>query len=247
MYLKATLSTLIVLLFVLHAGTAVSQSTERPTNDQGAQLKVVQSVLEAKLLTRAKLREKIISGLPADVADNENDLQNLNAEIIDLRNSFEQIAVGSIDLGLFDNEDTSFDIQTEMTQVIMPIVRNLQSLTEKPRKIEALRTRMSTTRVQIAAANRALNSIDQSISVTSDASTKKSLQALQTNWTGRVQELERRLRVAIVQLANLQKKRRQFLEEFQSRHCRVHYWSRPDDSTCRGSGLHGLVYIQVVV
>jgi len=216
MYLKATLRTIVILLIVLHAATAASQSTERPTNDQGAQLKVVQSVLEAKLLERAQLREKIISGLPADVADMENDLKNINAEIIELRNSFEQIAVGSIDLGLFNNEDTSFDIQTEMTQVIMPIVRNLQSLTEKPRKMEALRTRIGTTRVQIIAASRALSSIDHSISVTGDESTKKSLKALQTTWTGRHQELERRLRVAIVRLANLQKNDGNYWENFKA-------------------------------
>jgi len=216
MYLKATLHAIILFFIVLNAQTAISQSTELTTNDQGTQLKVVQSVLEAKLIARTKLREKIVSGASVDVADLEIDLQKINAEIVDLRNSFEQIAVGSVDLGLFDNENASFDIQTEMTQVMMPIVRNLQSLTEKPRKIEALRTRIGTTRTQMAAANSALDSIESSISVSSDAPTKKSLQDLRLTWTSRNQELERRLRVAIVQLANLQKNDGNLWENFKA-------------------------------
>jgi len=136
MYLRAILHSIVIMLIALHVGTVSAQSAEQPVNDRGTQLKVVQSVLEAKLVARTQLREKIVTSLPSDVSDLENDLQKINAEITDLRNSFEQIAVGPIDLGLFGNESNDFDIQSEMTQVMMPIIRNLQSLTEKPRKIE---------------------------------------------------------------------------------------------------------------
>jgi len=216
MYLKAVMHTFVILFIALHAGLAASQSTETTTNDRGTQLEVVQSVLEAKLLARAQLRDKVVTSLPADVAELENNLKRINAEIVELRNSFEQIAVGSVDLGLFDNESANFDIQSEMTQVMMPIVRNLQSLTEKPRKIEAHRIKIERTKAQLAATNRALSSITHSISLSSDEPTKNALQKLQINWTDRAQELERKRDVAIVQLANLQKSDGNFWDNFKA-------------------------------
>jgi len=216
MYLKVVLHTIVIMLVAFYAGTVTSQTNEQPANDRGTQLEVVQSVLEAKLLARAQLREKIVTSRPSEVSDTENDLQKINAEIIDLRNSFEQIAVGSIDLGLFDNESANFDIQSEMTQVMMPIIRNLQSLTEKPRKIEALRIKIETTKTQLAAASKALSSIEQSIAVSSDEPTKKSLQKLQNTWTGTTRELKRKLDVTKVQLVNFQESDGNFWDNFKA-------------------------------
>ncbi len=204
MYLKQSLRAILLLLTALHTGTVASQSDDLSTYDRDAQLKVVQSVLEAKLLQRTQLREKILTARAGDVVDMESDLQKINIEITDLRHSFEQIAVGSVDLDLFNNESSSFDIQTEMTQVLMPIIRNLHSLTEKPRKLEAQRIIIETTNTQLTAASEALSSIEQSIAASNDEPTIKSLQALQATWANRDQELQRKLDVARVQLANLQ-------------------------------------------
>jgi len=204
MYLKAVLRTFFVLLAAMYAGTVASQSTALPANDRGTQLKVVQSVLEAKLLARTELRKKIVSGHAGDAADLENDLRKINDEITELRLSFEQIAVGTVDLDVFSDENVDFNIQTELTQVMMPIIRNLQSLTEKPRKIEALKSRIATSKLQLQAADKAVDSIEHSITLSDDKSTVATLKNLQQTWTDRTQELEREKTVATVQLANLQ-------------------------------------------
>jgi len=197
--------TTLLLLITFYTGFAYSQSNDLlSTNDRNSQLKIVQSVIESKLVDRKDIRAKINAAQPDEVAEFEEDLLQINKEISDLRDSFELIAVGSVDLGVFGTKGDSFNIKNEMTQVMMPIIRNLQSLTEKPRKIEALRTQIYTTKEQLSAANEAVRYITQSLMLADDEPTQKSLKDLQTDWNNRAQELVRNREVAIVKLINLQ-------------------------------------------
>ena len=172
-------------------------------SDRATQLDTVQSVLSAKLDERRELRKKITSATPDDIADLEVDLVDLNASIDELRMSFEQIAVGSVDLTLFNGEVKAFDWRTEMTDVLMPIIRNLQSLTEKPRRIEALRTQITTNDEQLIVVNEALTSIEKSLSVLEDGDAKESLTSLQSTWQDRAIEFERSTEVANARLDNI--------------------------------------------
>lgn len=190
---------------LLLAGNAFAQSTSSstPVSDRATQLDTVQSVLSTKLDERRELRKKITSATPDDIADLEVDLVDLNASIDELRMSFEQIAVGSVDLTLFNGEVKAFDWRTEMTDVLMPIIRNLQSLTEKPRRIEALRTQITTNDEQLIVVNEALTSIEKSLSVLEDGDAKESLTSLQSTWQDRAIEFERSTEVANARLDNI--------------------------------------------
>jgi len=64
--------------------------------------------------------------------------------------------------------------------------------------------------------NKALSSIEQSIAISSDESTIKSLQELRNTWTGRAREIKRKLDVARVQLTNLQKSDGNFWENIKA-------------------------------
>ncbi len=194
-----------ILMIVLSTNSAFAQSTVGISEkDQNSSLNVVQSVLDAKLIERKTIREKIEAADPDDVIDLETRLKEINAEIAELRESFEQIAVGSVDLGIFSDINGEFDWRDEMTQVMMPIIRNLQSLTEKPRKIEALKSQIQANNEQLSAANDALIAIDESISLSDNESTLRSLSDLQITWRDQAQELARKTDVAKVKLNNLQ-------------------------------------------
>ncbi len=208
---------LIIALLTAITSDAFAQSAIAvPETDRTTQLNVVQSVLDAKLMERKALRDKILVAEPDDVTDLEVLLKETNVEIAELRESFEQIAVGSVDLGIFSTETEEFNWRTEMTEVMMPIIRNLQSLTEKPRKIEALRSQIAQNNEQLQAANQAVLAIEESIRLANNEPTKLALNGLQTSWKEQAQEIQRSTDVAKVKLNNLQKSNGSFFESFKS-------------------------------
>lgn len=215
--MKSSIRLTILLLFTLCVNSVFAQSTPVvPEADKSTRLDIVQSVLESKLIERKELREAITAAEPDDIADLEAALVEINDEITELRESFEQIAVGSVDLGIFGADDEEFNWRTEMTQVMMPIIRNLQSLTEKPRKIEALRSAISENNNQLETAQEAVIAIDETLSLASSEPTKQALVELQVNWKDQVEEIQRRTEVAKVKLDNLQTSNRSFFDSFKT-------------------------------
>ena len=215
--MKSSTNLFLVLLFVIYSSGLLAQSAlEVPESDKATRLNVAQSLLESKLIERKTLREKIVNADPDDVPDLETELQEINLSIGELRESFEQIAIGEVDLSLFSESTEEFNWRTEMTQVMMPIIRNLQGLTEKPRKIEAFRTEIKTSAEQLQAANEALLSIEDSMSTAVNEETRLSLAALQSTWQDETQELQRKIESAQTKLNNLQKSDGNFFEKLKS-------------------------------
>ena len=193
-----------VAMLFCQAQTTLAQ--EAPTStDHTKQLNVIQSVLSTKLDARTALRERIETASPDETTELETNLADLTDEINALRQSFQQVAVGSVDLSVFYEEATDFDWRTEVTQIMMPIVQNLKSLTEKPRKIENLKSRIAASNNQSAAINEAILSINTQLINANEDSTKISLENLLSTWSDRKAETEREMQLATVQLANLQR------------------------------------------
>lgn len=215
--MKSSNNLFLILLLVCFSGGLYAQSSlEVPEADKATKLNVVQSLLESKLVERKGLREKIVAASPDEVAELEIDLKQINLSIADLRESFEQIAVGEVDLGIFSEENEEFDWRTEMTEVMMPIIRNLQGLTEKPRKMEALRTEIKTNDEQLQATNEALVAIEESIATAENEGTKLSLAALKSSWQDQSLELTRKTETARSKLSNLQNSDGNFFEKLKS-------------------------------
>lgn len=215
--MKSPIRTVVFLLLAVITSSVHAQTTiVTPDGEQVKQLDVVYSVLEAKMVERKELREQILVAEPDDIADLEIELNEINVEIVELRQTFEQIAVGSVDLGIFNNENGEFNWRTEMTDVMMPIIRNLQSLTEKPRKIEALRSTVEENKEQLIAANIAVAAIDESIALAKEEATKNALAVLQESWTEQVEEIQRSTDVARVKLINLQESNDNIFESIKS-------------------------------
>ena len=192
------------ILCICIAQPAFSQE-EPVSTDHSKQLNIIQTVLNTKLDARTALREQIKTASPDETADLETSLAELTDEIKSLELAFEQVAVGSVDLSVFNEEATDFDWKSEVTQIMMPIVQNLKSLTEKPRKIENLKSRIAASKNQAATSNEALLSINTQLLTVSEDSTKISLEKLASTWSDKKAEAERDMELATVQLANLQR------------------------------------------
>ncbi len=204
------LITLLLLTGLLFPSVVLAQQSETigqgsTANDQAEQLEVVQSVLDTKLSAREALRADIKTASADALPELEAQLVELNKDIANLRNTFEQVAVGSIDLAIFNEESTEFNWRDEVTQVLMPLMQNLKALTEKPRKIEALKAEIARANQQNLVVADAVQALEQQVKLADNANTKASLTSLLETWNEQREDNNRAVDLAKVKLVNLQK------------------------------------------
>ena len=90
-----------------------------------------------------------------------SDIELAQSNIESLQQAWEMWATGGVDMELFlPKKEEKFDWRQEIQSVFEPIVVELQRLTERPRKIERLRTEQAFYQQQLDAAAAALKNID---------------------------------------------------------------------------------------
>jgi small-conductance mechanosensitive channel len=135
----------------------------------------------------------------------QTQLDELNKSVENLSASFEQIVIGGIDLEVFsDRPAKDFDWQQELIQITQPILKSLNELTEKPRKIEQLRSQISLYEDQLKVIQQALESIAAFRKQPLPDILRKELDTVATQWEQRRADTENALEVASYQLASLQ-------------------------------------------
>ena len=89
------------------------------------------------------------------------DLDLLESNIDSLQLAWEMWATGGVDLQLFSpKKEEKFDWRQEIQSVFEPIVVEMRRLTERPRKVERLRSQQAFFQQRLAAADAALKNID---------------------------------------------------------------------------------------
>lgn len=179
------------------AGRADSESQER--------LLVLQTLIDNNLLARDELREAIKSADPIELSELQQSLESLSADLKKLRQSFEQAAIGAVDVTLLGDIDTSFNWQTEVSQILQPIVDNLKIITEKPRKLGKLQKIIEQNEIQRETITQALTTIEQNLALSTDAATQTSLAKLALEWERRRADNQQALNIARLQLADLER------------------------------------------
>ena len=86
------------------------------------QMDNLQEALSSKISARSILRETLESAAEDDVPNLQKALEELNNEISEIRESFEQLAVGSVDIDLFNNEEVTLDWRNEVIQILTPLM-----------------------------------------------------------------------------------------------------------------------------
>ena len=121
-----------------------------------------------------------------------------------LRESFESIALGGVDLSVFSEErQQEFDWRAELQQVLRPLFEELKDLTEKPRTIERLRSELALTEQRLEVASRVVENLERVPTEGLSETTVARLEDLQQNWRQRLDDLQRQREVAQLQLGNL--------------------------------------------
>ncbi len=180
-------------------------STGGASNESQERLVVLQTLIDNNLLARDELREAIKTADPVELPDLQQSLESLNADLKKLRQSFEQAAIGAVDVTLLGDIDTSFNWQNEVSQILQPIVDNLKVITEKPRKLGQLQKIIEQNEIQRETIAQALNTIKQNLALSTDPSTQASLTTLSTEWERRRADNQQALNIARLQLADLER------------------------------------------
>ena len=176
---------------------AFDESTDR--------LEVLQSLIDNNLEARSELRAVIKGADPSELSELQRTLETLNADLDKFQASFEQIAVGAVDVTLLGDVDTSFDWRVEVSEILRPIVENLKALTDKPRKISKLQSVLEQNLIQQDAIAAALESIKAKMETSENPAIQTSLVNLVKVWERRRADTVQERDIALLQLADLQR------------------------------------------
>jgi len=125
----------------------------------------------------------------------------LELEVDQLLYTMEKVATGGADLELFGAKTReAFDWRKELDNVFEPIVVELQRLTERPRKIERLRSEQAFYQQRLPIAEAALANIQEIKQQPLSAALRKEVARLEERWQRRRDELSNRLKLVNIEL-----------------------------------------------
>ena len=159
-----------------------------------------------QLLSTAK-RSNWTPEFEAAVADQRRHIENL-------KNSFEQLAIGGVNLSLYGLVDEPKDWQEELALVLKPLLENLRGLTEKPRKIENVKRAIEEQRITITSADEALKNLDKFAAEKHTKRVSNELLAVRDKWVEIRAEAMRGKELAELELQNLVREQSSWYEAF---------------------------------
>lgn len=164
-------------------------------------LATIQRSREAKQAALATIREQLTGEITKDesekLAAQEAALQS---ELEKLNHDYDSVATG-IDVVNFDAADQpkKFDLQSELQALIKPIVEELKSATEAPRRIEELQSEVNFFEDRERQARRALDNIESllaKLEPTGSEGLEATLKEARASWTARIQDITSQKTVA---------------------------------------------------
>lgn len=185
-----------------------ARTAERETRRIEARQQL-EDIHKALVELRARV-EQLRQGLDT-AEDNEQreiiqqQIDQLETQRRNLRNTFENIALGGIDLGVFTDqpEQDDFNWQDELLSIMRPLFSEMRQLTERPRAIERLRRDRMLVGQRLHVVEQALANIDAIATTGFDAVALERLEQLRQSWLERRTDLVRQQGIIELQLDNL--------------------------------------------
>jgi len=165
-------------------------------------LESTQLALKEKIKARSELQVKLKAADASTKAEVQASLDKINEDIKNLNQSFEQVAIGGVSLDAFGKEE-SFDWKKELVLITQPVLESLKGLTEKPRKVERLRSIISERKQQIVEIDKALATVQNRLEAQPPALIVTGLKETLTTWQGYQRNNLREIELAEVQLESL--------------------------------------------
>ena len=170
------------------------------------QLRNIRDSLVEKGQTLSSLKQQVSQADEIQAAELREDLARLHDEIAELELSFEQIAIGGIDMDILEDEPgADFDFKEEMELIARPLITSLKEITEKPRKMEELRSMLSHRELQLDVIRRSLVSIARFEQQELPPRVAEQLGDVAAKWRQQKHEIERLQEISRLQLKELER------------------------------------------
>lgn len=153
-----------------------------------------------------KARSKLSTAqLTAEREAAQAEVEQLNYELNALQMAWEMWATGGADVQMFDSnkEQEKFDWRDELESVFEPLLVELRRLTERPRKIERLRSEQLHFQQRLNAAERALENITAFRQQAPSKQLTTAFTSLEQRWNKRRDNLQNRLELVNFELREL--------------------------------------------
>jgi Skp family chaperone for outer membrane proteins len=182
------------------------------------QLQDIQTTLQAKRSELSQARRQLRNTTDElERKEWETGIAQLEEDIKNLRRSFEDIALGGLDLSVFDPQAQieEFNWEQELKIILKPLFQALKQITEKPRQIERLNSQIATLDAQIRTAQRALENVDALIDDSLDKPARDRLENVRKDWARRADDLQRDREINLLQLKVLKDSDETILQRIQ--------------------------------
>lgn len=204
----------LLVLFALCAPTAHAQVSEPAPAPPADSVPISQSLDRLAEIRKQMLdRQTELQSVRAAIKDETDEdaraeLQRRADELLKtidrLNNTFEQVATSGIDEAVLSEQPPQeFDWKEELLQITKPLISSLKDLTEKPRKIENLRSQLHRSQEQVEIIGKALASIERFAQAGPPRIVADKLDAMLKTWQQRKADAESGLELARYQLATL--------------------------------------------
>ncbi len=189
------------------AAAASSNATQEPevTSETWRSFEALFDVITQSKKDLAELRTRLSKARDeTERAKIQSDIELAQSNIESLQQAWEMWATGGVDMELFlPRKEEKFDWRQEIQAVFEPIVVELQRLTERPRKVERLRTEQAFFQQQLEAAAAALKNIDDYKRKVPSGDLQGAFNELESNWRKRHDGINSRLTLINLQLEEL--------------------------------------------
>ena len=166
-------------------------------------LSSTQQALDEKLKEQALLQRQVKSADATQKEELQSQLDKVNADVKNLKTTFEQVAIGGISLESFGQTEKEFDWKQELVLITQPVLESLKDLTEKPRKTERLRSIVADKTLQAKEIDRAISSVESRIAANPPKTLLPALKETLVSWQSKKKDNLREIELAQFQLESL--------------------------------------------
>lgn len=156
---------------------------------------------------------------PAAAQQIQEQLDPLDQRLHDLKHSFEEMVTGGHNLATLIKkpDDTPFNWQQELEQIVRPLLEELKQLTERPRLMERLRSEQAVYENRLQLANEAIAELEKTLEQSKAPLVRQSTKTLLNQWQDQRENAQGRLQRINAQLERLSASNGDLSEELTTR------------------------------
>ena len=185
--------------------TSAGQLTEKQNNTWRHFENLVNTIDEVERDLDQARKAMVQAEIESEREQAQLEVDRLSQELASLQVAWEMWATGGADLELFRTTDAKqkFDWKDELESVFEPILVELRRLTERPRKIERLRSEQAHFQLRLNAAETAFENISSYRAQAPSSDLADAFSVLEKRWSKRRDDLQNRLALINFELDEL--------------------------------------------